>query len=361
MGTATIHDDLGKLTGHDVSDIQRAAGDWPFDTQVLIVSAESSNRLDDMAHNAITNPHVVAIAVDPPHHHTSVRFGTATGVKAGDYDSITKAGSAHFRSGEFGAGIVAIGTRAEGSSKAHVAMAQSNEPVIVEHGWSAGTWFVFILVFGAAITGLAFLFRRWRKAQQRIEADLAETRDQASQLLTRNIEEGSWMNRFKENQAAAKKDDVTYTVRGPNLATQAIPRPAPAYVPGEREIPTAAPSTVVIERGSSTDDLLTGMIIGESMNRPLSPLTRVEYDDGPYRPRYDPPARVERSSSSDSGGWFGSSSGSSSSKSDDSGSNDSWSSSDSGGSDSSWSSSDSGSSGGDWGGGSDGGGGSDSW
>jgi len=122
MGTATIHDEQNLLTSSDVSAIQHAASAWPFDTHVLIANEPSTDALDDAAHRAITSPHVTAIAVDPAHHHVAVRFGAATRVHAGDFDSITKAGNAFFRSGEWAVGINAIGTRAEASAKSHVAL-----------------------------------------------------------------------------------------------------------------------------------------------------------------------------------------------------------------------------------------------
>ena len=298
--TIKIHDDAALLSSSDRSAIESAASSWRFDTHLLIRVVPGTGELDDAAHAAITAPGVVVIAIDPTHHHTAVRFGTATRVKPADYDSIAKAGNAHFRAGEWGAGIAAIGTRAEASAEAKVAMAVSNEPVVIEQGLSTGAWVGISLLFAAIVGVIVLVVRRMRRNEERFASAASDLVLETSGHRSRN-----------ENLDAGRDFDA-------RLGRSSAARAQPAYCPPV--------STVVIDRGGG-NDLLTGVLLGEAMSDRHS-AREVVYE--------------ERSSSRDDGG--SSSSWDSSSSSDDSG-----------GSSSSW---DSGS---DSGGGGDSGGGDSGW
>lgn len=280
-----IHDDAHLLTSADRATIESAAGAWPFEAHVLIRNAGSSDALGDAAHAAVTGPGVVVIAVDPAAHHTAVRFGTASHVKTADYDSIAKAGNEHFRAGEWGAGIAAIGTRAEASAASRVAMAVANEPVVVEHGLSTGAWVGIALLFAAVVTAIVVVVRRMRRNEERFASA-------ASDLLT---ETNTYYGRNTERADARAFDTRLRAVAGP--------------------------TTVVVDRGGS-NDLLTGVLLGEALSD-RGATREVIYEDRSSRDSGG------GSSSWDSGG--GSDWSSSSSSSDDSGgSSSSW---DSGGSD----------------------------
>ena len=75
-GTLTVRDTAGFLTPSDVSALQAKSGEWPFNLVVLAENAPSFPILEDHAHNLITGPSVMVIAVDPAHHKVVTRFGS---------------------------------------------------------------------------------------------------------------------------------------------------------------------------------------------------------------------------------------------------------------------------------------------
>jgi uncharacterized membrane protein YgcG len=115
--------------------------------------------------------------------------------------------------------------------------------------------------------------------------------------------------------------------------------PTPGYVAPAPQ-PTVIRETTYVDRGSSSDGLLTGMLIGDALSNDRED-RREAREEREERSRREEPSYSSSSSGSDSG-WGGSSSSSSDDSSSSSGSDSSWSdsssSSDSGssGSDSSW-------------------------
>lgn len=336
MGNVLIRDDQNTLSTGDIAAIQSTGGGWPFEAHVLVGSFPTRDALEDAAHLAITSPRVVAIGVDPGHHHVAVRFGTSSGVKAGDYDSIAKAGNAHFRSGEWVAGIQAIGTRARASAQAHVAIAQSNEPVVVEEGLGTGAWLGIGLLFAVVVGCVVWLWRRSRKDRDSFTRALDDSREQTGQLAMRNIEEQSFMDRLNASAPATVTAPRAFRMNTTG-ANPGIPVSCAASVPH-------IPQSVTVNT-SGNNDLLTGMLIGEVLGQPRETVI-VEREVVRERPSYS--SRSDDDSGGSDSSWSGGSSDSSSSSSD---------SSDSGGSSSSWDSGGDSGGGGDFGGGSDGGGG----
>lgn len=165
-GTIDVHDSVGFLSTGDVQTLRDHNGNWPFDVHLLAESASSMEALESDAHRAVTSSSVMVIAVDPAHHKTVVRFGTATGVKTGDYDSISKAGNAHFRSGENEAGVEAILARARASKESIVAMSSSNAPVIIEHGLSTEAWVGIVALFVVFVVVLWWLYTSAKRDKQ---------------------------------------------------------------------------------------------------------------------------------------------------------------------------------------------------
>lgn len=338
-GTIIVRDSANFVPASDVSKLQLDATQWPFDVHVLAEVAPDHNTLEDDAHNSVDNPNVLVIAVDPTHHKTIVRFGNATGVKPGDYDSISQAGNAHFRSHEIAQGIEAIVIRSVASKQATVAISVSNAPVVVQQGLSAPTWFLIALFAGSLAGIVIWLVRKSRKDRESFEKALDDNRLETSELMSRNVEamtsDSQWGAVAGATPAVptpAVRPPSTYSARAPR--TYARPAVAPVYT-----------QPVVIQQNNS-NDFLTGMLVGEMLEDKRDVVVEREvvrerreetsYDSG------------GSSSSSDSG----SSSWGSSSSDDSGGSSSSW---DSGSSSDSSSSSDSG------GGGFDSGGGSSSW
>jgi hypothetical protein len=281
------------LNSGDLSYLTNASRTMPFDLRVLFETTSSVDELETDAHEAVASANVVVVAIDPSHHKTIVRFGTATGVKAGDFDSISKAGNAHFRSGEWAAGIEAIAIRAKASRDAVVALSQSNEPVVVQGGLDPWAWgLIAALVVGFA--GLAlWIWRKGKHERAQYEKVLNETTAEAQELRSRNIKEADWESKIgaAAPTAPASASRVAAPVRrqrGRTVQTVAVPQPQ-----------------VIVRDGGN--DFLTGMLVGESMNRP-APTTVVERevvherDSGGSSSSYDSGSSSSDSSSSDSGG-----------------------------------------------------------
>lgn len=326
-GNLAVHDYANWIPKGDLAALNSEAGAWPFDVHILVENADSRDILEDHAHLAVTGPNVMAIAVDPTHHRTVTRFGTNTGVKPGDYDSITQAGNAHFRAHEVRQGLEAIVVRASASRQAVTAISASNEPVVLKEGLGTGTWFCIVVGFFALGGFIVWLVRKQKRDRENFERALDDNRLETSELVSRNTR-------------AIVDDEDTYTAQYPTKRTYKT-KGISAHI----SVPTVQPSTIVVNSGSNNNDLLTGMLIGEELSRP----TR-EYVPAPvYAPAPVPSYTPSPSYSNDDSGGS-SSSWDSGSSSWDSGS----SSSDSGGSSSSW---DSGSSSFDFGGG----GGSSDW
>src|SRR5271157_1311897 len=96
--TVFINDTMNWIPRADISKLAANSSSYPFDVDILVESV-SADVLESDAHHAIdaTGPHSIAIAVDPTHHRVVTRFGTGTGVKQGDFDSIAKAGNTYFK------------------------------------------------------------------------------------------------------------------------------------------------------------------------------------------------------------------------------------------------------------------------
>ncbi len=366
-GTVVIHDSTGFLPSGDVAQLQTDQGAWPFDVHVLVEKTANQAALEDDAHKAVTSPNVLVIGIDPTHHRTVVRFGTGTGVKAGDYDSVSQAGNAHFRAGEKVQAIEAILIRAKASKDAVTAISTSATPVVVQGGLSTGTWlFISLLVVGFA--GLAiWLYRRSKKNEESFKQALDENKLETQELRSRNIEESDWAdglrraNAAREQSRATGQPVVTATQRQSVSAPTTYQPPvasAPAYVPPPRPVYApatayAAPQVVVQQSSSNNDGFLTGLLVGETLSSGRRERDVIIERDREVV-REDRSYRSSRRDDDDAGG--------SSSSWDDSSSSTSSTSDDAGGSTTSWDppsapSFDSGDSGGS----NDGGGGGGSW
>jgi len=343
-GTLSVRDTVNWIPTGDRSTIQSSANASPFDVHILVENASSFNVLESDAHNWVDSPHVMVIAIDPVHHKTLTRFGTGTGVKAGDYDSISAAGNAHFRSHEIGQGFEAIIIRAKASAQATTALSQSNTPVVIQEGLSAGAWFGIVLGFCLLVGFIVWLVRRQRQDRDSFERALIDNKLETSELRLNNsnrADERDFDSRLNASvRSSVQSDPFVAPVRP--VVRQSVVQPVVVQQPVIQQPviqPVYAPAPVYVDRGS---DLVTGMLIGEALSRPrerevIVERERVIREEPSYHSR--PSTDSGGSSSSWDSGGSSSYDSSSSSSYDSGGSSSSW---DSGGS----SSFDSGSSGG---------------
>jgi hypothetical protein len=316
--TIIIQDTTGFVPSGDAQALQSES--WPFDVHLLVENALSFDALETDAHNSVTAGNVVVIAIDPGHHKIATRFGSATGVKPGDFDSIAKAGNAHLRAGEVKAGIEAILYRAKASRESTTALSQSSTPVVLREGLSVEVWLLIVLLV-CGFAGLAvWLWRRERKQRAVFQAVLSETRAEAAELRSRNIEEAAWSDKVRSttptpSASASRPKASSSSTSSSNRSTTKGPRTS--LTPGQAQVIVQNVTPV-----PQSDRFVEGMLVGDLLNR-QTPVERVVERDV-VRER---PSRSSRDNSGADSSWSGSSSSydsPSTSSSDSGGSSSSW-------------------------------------
>lgn len=336
-GPVVIHDEANLLTPEEEVQLQNTGSRWPFETHILTRNAHAKHLLEQAAKAAVTTPNTVAIAVDPNLRFTVVRFGIASNVKTVDFSAISDAGNPSFREGRWLSGLEAIGARAEVSTRTMAGTVAPPAPVIVREGLGWFGWAIILLGVGGLVALVIYLWRRSRANQRQFEDVLTETRLEAQELRTRNIETDAWAEGVRKSNEARRD-----------------PRPTPwgSHV-SSSPAPQTASSTVVVNNGGGSGDLMTGYMLGSMSAHHHEPVREriIErevpartYDSGGSSSSLDaggsssswgePSRNASVSSSSSSWGSGSSSSWGSGGSSYDSGGSSS--SSDSGGSDSSW-------------------------
>jgi uncharacterized membrane protein YgcG len=336
-----IDDPSGALSPQAKAQIQNATS--AFDVKIVISATDTRATLDAKVSEMVNSANTLAIGVDPVHHFTFTHFGVGTGIPRERYQDVARSGNGEFKQGHWGEGINAIVASAAASRQASAAtttIVMPTQQMTVEHP------FPVMPMVGAAIAlalGFFLLWRWSRRKTAEVAATLDDFRGEAAQMRSRNIEEQGWHDKMKQNQTAA-----TTT---PDLRNSATPSAAPSLASAPRgyaSIPPAAapvhvhrpryhspvvaapPAPSVYIQQSGGNDLLTGVLIGEALNRPVERERVIERHYTPPPARHDTPAPSHSSSSDSSSSSWGDSIGSLF---------------------------DSGSSGGDFGGGFDGGGG----
>jgi uncharacterized membrane protein YgcG len=291
-GSVTVTDNTATLSQQQIDRLQANGGRWTFDLKVKFDSFANRRALDLAAHDCITSPTDVCVVIDPGHRFTSTHFGTATGVRPPDYSSIAASGNSLFKTGDWSGGIEAIANHALESAKSNSertvqVQVVAPTPQVQVVNTTESHWLLWTLLFAAIFGTFAYWVVRRVKKQEKIAESLREERDE---YLDKNV----------------------------TRMTQPVTTGRTAYTPPTRRAPaTSAQPAVVVQNNSN--DLLTGVLLGEALSRPSTPVVVHEHEKASFR-----------SSSSDDGG------GSSSSYSS---SNDSSSSYDSGGSSSDFGSS----------------------
>ena len=345
-----IQDLTGRVSTADIAALRNVS--TPLDVKVLFTSSDTRIGLEMHVHDMVTSANTLAIGVDPVHHYSFTHFGTGTGIRHGDYIAIERAGNGEFHAGNWGAGVRAIVNAASAaSSQSQRSEVVIRQPVtVVEH--HAAVW-PYLLGFGLLAAACLLAWRWMRRRSISIENAAQEARDEAQEMRSRNIEAKGWDDKFREKigspvtgaAAAAIQAQPVAQIRSipPSFSVADVDRQmardlrAPGYVRPVSQPQYVQPMVPPVIMGSvyggGNNDLLTGVLLAEALERPQREVVREVVRE----PVYVAP-RQESSS------WGGGSS-------------------DSGGGGSSWdcgvsSSSDSGGGGGfDSGGGSDGGGG----
>ena len=310
----TIQDPGAVLSAEARSDLLTRGGSYGLQVIVRLDSTEPNrNALKAVASSLVTTSSELVIAIDPAHHFTYVKGSADLGLPTDA--SLAAAGNPFFREHDWAGGVDAIVTRSLAIRNAPRTQTLSSPGVIQQQASpassSAAMWWMMggLVVLVAAVT--AYVLWRLRRTREALELETEE-------LRSRNIEESSWHERFRQRIAGSP----------PPMRPRVD---APAYVA------PVGPSPVILRDRSDGLSELMAFELGEMSGRQTRPIVERET------------VIVEQGSSSSWGDGGSSSSWGESSSSSDGGSSSSW-----GGSDDSSSSSS------DWGGGSDSSGGSGS-
>lgn len=284
-----IHDDASTFSSADIATLQGEAARWPFTLHVLTRATSSKAELASLVHQCITGPDIVCVGLDAANHRTETHFGTATGVRPQDFNSVAAAGNASFKTGNWRGGIEAIADQAKVSTQASSAVVvvqqaapESLSPIV---GWS--------IVAVAAWLVAAFIVWRVRKQQRdlsaKLNADMAGFREETEQLRSRNSEEQDWHDKYKAevlpnfkeadlqpnvsrkiaeaSEAKAKR----YADRFANGGVRVVDSPVKSIqlnreprTPADvfRNPPTFTPPPVIVNQSSDVSNLVAGYALG---------------------------------------------------------------------------------------------------
>lgn len=379
-GKVEFRDEAAILGPAVRQDIAARFSAFPFSARVITSTASPSRAaLESRAASFLTSPDMIVVGIDPAHRYTVVRVGSGLNLEPGTFSQIAVAGNPSFKSGQWGAGIIAIGETAKGKlaisnylrNTAPRASLPATQVIVDQPAQSivqseAGSGSVGWLLAGMVATLIVIcavgiiLARRRHAAKERQERqDRLDA--EAERILNAERERAS----RRAEQVLAPARQPSSPVNPMPSRYDSAPRPA-TYTPPPRLIvePAAAPivqryrqppapvvvssSPVVVhhDHGSPADGLLTGMLLNEALHDHGHGHRRD--DDSDRHVVRERVVEVERPSSSyDSGGassgWGSSSSDSSDSSSsfstpasDSDSSSSSSSSYDGGGSSSSW-------------------------
>jgi len=308
--TINIHDDAGTFSPADVTALQTAAAQWPFDVQVITSSSLSKSALESRVHKAVDEPGVVAIGLDPTHKNVVVHFGKGVGVTPSQWSSISSAGNSAFKEARWADGVVKIAEKTIGL-RTQTSTTQSTPAQIPGPATNSNTgWWIFGTVVLVVAIGGFFWWKNKRREEEH-ERKIEELDEEIAEKRVRNMEEEAWADKFRD-KAREVSSKPRRSNQIPDPPPPAMPPPAPAMRPVYVAAP-AAPTTVVVNQTSSSGgngDLLTGYALGSLSARRDRVYERDVYVEREVRSR-------RRYDDDDDTGGASSSFGSSSSVSDD--------------------------------------------
>jgi hypothetical protein len=160
-GTLQIKDPAHVLSPDDAGHLRAVVGTAPFDARLVFTSEYAdSDQLSRYIGNAVSEPDMVVVGVDPTHHHVQVHFGTGSGIARSSYGSIESSGNDAFRQHDWRGGAAAIfeaATRAANSNRGTTA--PDVAPAPAPHVSLLGP-VLLVLLIGGAVAAIAFFARR---------------------------------------------------------------------------------------------------------------------------------------------------------------------------------------------------------
>jgi hypothetical protein len=167
-GTLQIRDDFHALSGDDAARLRSVASDAPFDARVVFTSKYAdSQELSRYVESLVNERDMIAIGVDPEHHHVRVHYGTGSAVPRSAWPDIDRAGNDAFRRGDWEGGTAAILRQAAASATgAADGRGEAGDRAIPTPAPRlAGPGFVLFVVAGVVGLGLVVAFVMRRRSQ----------------------------------------------------------------------------------------------------------------------------------------------------------------------------------------------------
>jgi hypothetical protein len=160
-----IRDPSHVLSAEDESRLRAAVTPMPFDARLAVTSDYADpQELSRYAHSLVTEPNMVAVAIDPEHRHVQVHFGVDSHVPQSAWQGIERAGNEAFHRAEWEQGTERIFTeasRAVGSAPGETSRLTPYAPAAPAARPSLlGPGLILVLVAGAVLVGLYFARRR---------------------------------------------------------------------------------------------------------------------------------------------------------------------------------------------------------
>jgi hypothetical protein len=157
-GNLELRDEAHMLSGSDTAALRSVAGAAPFDVRVLFSSdyADAAD-LGRVVGGLVREPSMIAVGVDPVHHHVQVHFGRGAGIDRSAWSSIETAGNDDFRQSRWAEGAEDI-VRAATRSASPGAVAPEGGAARSVPG--AGSLLMVLLLVGGGVLVLGWLLRR---------------------------------------------------------------------------------------------------------------------------------------------------------------------------------------------------------
>ncbi|MGA2450331.1 MAG: hypothetical protein ABTD50_16785 [Polyangiaceae bacterium] len=151
-GTLEIRDERHVLSAVDIAHLRTVVQAAPFDARLAVTTSFADSReLSRYVGSLLNTGNMIAVGLDPEHHHVQVHFGTASGIPQTAWSDIERAGNDAFRRSDWAGGIETIVRSATAS-----AHPSAGGPVPARSIVSP----VFGLLVGAAVIGLLVYFAR---------------------------------------------------------------------------------------------------------------------------------------------------------------------------------------------------------
>jgi hypothetical protein len=157
-GTLRISDEARVLAGGDAERLRSEVASAPFDARLVFTSeyAEVAD-LSRYVGSLVDEPNMVAVGVDPQHHHVQVHFGRGSGIARANWPAIEKAGNGDFRDGNWAAGA---GTIFRTASRAVSEAPASPEQQPAAGPSRVGSMLFWMLLIGGGIVAISLFARR---------------------------------------------------------------------------------------------------------------------------------------------------------------------------------------------------------